>query len=280
VEFKVAFIGGGNMATALIGGMLKKGWPPENLSVVEIDAGARERVERDLGVAAHETLEAGIASAECITLAVKPQSTREVASAVAAHAPGKLVLTIAAGIRVRDLARWLGGHSRIVRAMPNTPALALAGMTGLYASAEVGGDDRARAEAIMSAAGSTLWVDDESRIDAITAISGSGPAYVFYFLESLEQAAAKLGFDPQSARTLALQTFAGAVKLAAESPEAVSTLRARVTSKGGTTERALATLDARGVRDAIIEAAAAAAERSRELGEALGGDSTTGVKPA
>jgi pyrroline-5-carboxylate reductase len=271
---KVVFVGGGNMATALIGGMLKKGWPRENLAVVEIDAAARARVERDLGVRAHADLAIGVAGAECITLAVKPQNTREVASALAPLARDALILTIAAGIRVRDLARWLGGHRRIVRAMPNTPALALAGMTGLYAAPEVSAEDRGRADRIMSAAGSTLWVGDESRIDAITAISGSGPAYVFYFLESLERAAMQLGFDTEAARSLALQTFAGAVKLAAESSEPVSTLRERVTSKGGTTERALATLEQHGVRDAIVEAARAAAERSRELGEALGQDAT------
>jgi pyrroline-5-carboxylate reductase len=156
--------------------------------------------------------------------------------------------------------------------MPNTPALALAGMTGLYAAAEVGADDRARADDIMSAAGTTLWVEDESEIDAVTAISGSGPAYVFYFIEALEQAAAQLGFDADAARLLALQTFAGAVKLAGESPEPVSILRERVTSKGGTTERALGVLDEHGVRGAIVRAARAAAERSRELGEALGAD--------
>jgi pyrroline-5-carboxylate reductase len=156
--------------------------------------------------------------------------------------------------------------------MPNTPALALAGMTGLYAAPEVSARDRERADSIMSTAGSTLWVEDESRIDAVTAISGSGPAYVFYFIESLEEAAAQLGFDAEGARRLALETFRGAVKLAAESAEPVSTLRARVTSKGGTTERALALLEEHGVRASIVAAAHAAAERSRELGEALGED--------
>jgi pyrroline-5-carboxylate reductase len=203
---------------------------------------------------------------------VKPQHTREVAGALGPLAGSALVLTIAAGIRVRDLSRWLGGHGRIVRAMPNTPALALAGMTGLYAGPEVRAEDRERADSIMSAAGSTLWVEDESRIDAVTAISGSGPAYVFYFIESLEEAAAQLGFDAGGARHLALETFRGAVKLAAESAEPVATLRARVTSKGGTTERALALLDEHGVRASIVAAAHAAAERSRELGEALGQD--------
>ena len=272
MDFKVTFVGGGNMASALIGGMLKKGWPRESLAVVEIDGAARERVQRELGVRTHADLASGVAHADCVTLAVKPQHTREVATALGPLAGEALVLTIAAGIRVRDLSRWLGGHRRIVRAMPNTPALALAGMTGLYAPPEISSEDRSRADSIMTAAGSTLWVDDESRIDAVTAISGSGPAYVFYFIESLERAAAELGFDGDGARRLALETFRGAVKLACESGEPVATLRARVTSKGGTTERALAVLEKRGVRASVVSAAHAAADRSRELGEALGQD--------
>jgi pyrroline-5-carboxylate reductase len=156
--------------------------------------------------------------------------------------------------------------------MPNTPALALAGVTGLYAPAGVSDADRALAEAILGAAGTTLWVDSEEDMDAVTAVSGSGPAYVFYFVEALEEAAAQLGFDREAARALALETFAGAVKLAQESPESVATLRARVTSKGGTTERAIQALDESHVREAIVIAVRAAAERSRELGDALGKD--------
>jgi pyrroline-5-carboxylate reductase len=196
----------------------------------------------------------------------------EVAHALAPVAARALVVSIAAGVRVGDLSRWLGGHARIVRAMPNTPALSLAGMTGLYAPPQVTQADRTHAGEILGAAGDTIWVTDETQIDAITAVSGSGPAYVFYFIEALEQAAAELGFEPPAARRLALATFSGAVKLAAESTDPVSTLRSRVTSKGGTTERALAELDRHGVRDAIVSAARAAAERSRELGEALGRD--------
>lgn len=269
---KILFIGGGNMATALIGGLLKKGWPRDNLSVVEIDAQARERLGRELGVRTHGEITGSAVDADCIVLAVKPQHVRGVAHALAPLAGRALFVTIAAGIRVRDLSRWLGGHQRIVRAMPNTPALALAGMTGLYAAPAVSQDDRSRADEILSAAGSTLWVEDEAQIDGITAISGSGPAYVFYFIEALQQAAADLGFDDGAARTLALQTFSGAVKLASESKDPVATLRARVTSKGGTTERALAELEKDGVRQAIVRAARAAAERSRELGDALGHD--------
>jgi pyrroline-5-carboxylate reductase len=242
--------------------------------VVEIDRQARERLQRDFRVQAHGGLAEGVAGADCVVLAVKPQQLREVAQALAPLIGGSLVVTIAAGVRVRDLSRWLGGHQRIVRAMPNTPALALAGMTGLYAAPAVTQVDRARADQILSAAGATLWVGDEQRIDAVTAISGSGPAYVFYLIEALEEAGKALGFDAGDAQRLALQTFSGAVKLAAESADPVSILRARVTSKGGTTERALAALDKDGVRAAIVRAARAAAERSRELGDELGMDRT------
>ena len=271
---RITFIGGGNMASALIGGLLKQDWSPESITAVEIDAQARARLERESGVrtAADADADAAAAGADCIVLAVKPQQLREVARGLAGTIGDALVISIAAGVRASDLARWLGGHARLVRAMPNTPALVLAGMTGLYAASGVGAEDKKRAEAILGAAGRTVWVKNEGEIDAVTAISGSGPAYVFYFIEALQQAAAELGFAPETARELALQTFAGAVKLAAESPDDVATLRTKVTSKGGTTERAIAQFDADGVKAAIVRAARAAAERSRELGDALGAD--------
>jgi pyrroline-5-carboxylate reductase len=226
-------------------------------------------------VAAHATLHDAVREAECVVLAVKPQDLREVALGLSSLVAGKLVLSIAAGIRARDIARWLGGHARVVRAMPNTPALVLKGMTGLYAEKSVGTADRECAEAVMSVAGPTLWVDTEAQMDAVTAVSGSGPAYVFYFLEALERAALDLGFDEPAARRLASQTFVGAIQLACESSESFGSLRARVTSKGGTTERALATLDALGVRAAVVRAVHAAAERSREMGDELGADAPT-----
>jgi pyrroline-5-carboxylate reductase len=268
---QITFIGGGNMASALIGGLLKNGWSAETISVVEIDPAARSRLQRELGVRAHANAD-GIAGADCIVVAVKPQQLREVAVGLRQAVGGALVISIAAGVRASDLSRWLGGHARIVRAMPNTPALVLTGMTGLYAAPGIAPEDRSTAERILRAAGRTVWVDDESEIDAVTAISGSGPAYVFYFIEALQEAAADLGFTAETARELALQTFAGAVKLAAESTDDVATLRAKVTSKGGTTERALAQLEQDSVKAAIVRAARAAAERSRELGDALGAD--------
>jgi pyrroline-5-carboxylate reductase len=269
---KISFIGGGNMATALITGLLRKGWSASDIRVAEIDAQARERLARELGIRAEADALAAAQGAECIVFAVKPQQMREAAAAVRASASAALIITIAAGIRAADLARWLGGHARVVRAMPNTPALALAGMTGLYAAPEVSNEDRERAREVLAAAGRTLWVQQEEQMDAVTAVSGSGPAYVFYFIEALEQAATELGFGPEDARMLTLETFRGGVKLAAESAESVATLRARVTSKGGTTERAIAELDARGVRQAIVDAVHAAESRSRELGAASGAD--------
>jgi pyrroline-5-carboxylate reductase len=272
---EICFIGGGNMASALIGGLLKNGWRPHDIRVVEIDRGARERLARDFGVRTYADVAPAVSGVDSVVLAVKPHHVREVSAALAPVVSGALVISIAAGIRLTDLSRWLGGHERIVRAMPNTPALALAGMTGLYAPRNMAQDDRTRAEQILTTVGSTLWVDQEERIDAVTAVSGSGPAYVFYFMESLQRAALELGFDDEDARQLALETFKGAVKLAAGSPESAATLRARVTSKGGTTERALMELDRAGVAELIVRAVRAAAGRSRELGDALGKDEPT-----
>lgn len=276
---KVSFIGGGNMASALIGGLLKKGWSADDISVVEIDAGARTRLAASFHVHTHADMASGLAAAECIVLAVKPQHVQQAAREMSPYAGNALVVSIAAGIRASDLARWLNGHGRIVRAMPNTPALVLAGVTGLYAAPGVSDADRGRAQALLSVAGKTLWVGSEEQIDAVTAVSGSGPAYVFFFIEALQEAAAALHLEPETARCLALETFAGAVKLAAESTESPATLRARVTSKGGTTERALSELEKDHVREAIVRAVSAAAARSRELGVALGHDDTAGSAP-
>lgn len=267
---KLLFIGGGNMAFAMIAGLLKRGWQAADITAVDIAPEARDRLSRTTGVRAVATPEEGSAGADCIVFAVKPQQLKATASAFAPLLAGRLVVSIAAGIRSADLARWLGGHERIVRAMPNTPALVLAGMSGLYARPAVGADDRKAAEAILAAAGATLWLEHEEAIDAITAVSGSGPAYVFYFIEALEAAATAQGFDAAAARQLALQTFAGAVKLATESDEPPAVLRARVTSKGGTTERGVGVLEARGLKAVVDEAVTAAAGRSRELGDELG----------
>ena len=266
------FIGGGNMASAIIGGLLRKRWPCRAIQVVEVAQAARARLARAFKVRVRATLDAGAADSDCIVLAVKPQQLREVARALQPLLARQLVITIAAGVRVRDLSRWLGGYLRIVRVMPNTPALALAGISGLYANRAVNAAGRAAAQRILGAVGATLWVEREDDLDAITAVSGSGPAYVYYFVEALERAARELGLAADAAHRLALETFLGALRLAAQSGEPPETLRGKVTSKGGTTERALASMEADRVKDAIVRAVKAAAERSRELGDELGKD--------
>jgi pyrroline-5-carboxylate reductase len=205
-------------------------------------------------------------------IAVKPHNVRAVALELASALRRQVVLTIAAGIRLSDLSRWLGGYRRLVRAMPNTPALIGAGIAGLFAMPGVDAEGRARAAAVLDAVGATLWCEREEDLDAVTAVSGSGPAYVFYFMEALDAAARELGFAPEEARRLALATFSGAARLAEQSDSEPALLRAQVTSKGGTTERAIAALEDARVKDAILAAVKAAAARAREMGEQYGGE--------
>src|SRR5512139_59520 len=266
---KVSFIGGGNMAAAIIGGLIASGSQPTDIEVVEINADARAQLSARFGVVTHTDLSQARLH-PLVVLAVKPQTLPEVAAALASRLAGHLVISIAAGVRLADLARWLGGHRRIVRAMPNTPALVQAGIAGLYAPPDVDQDARSQAEAVLRAVGGVVWVEDESRLDAGTAVSGSGPAYVFYFIESLEAAAVAQGLPVTTARQLALQTFFGAAKLALESGEEPAVLRQRVTSKGGTTERGIAALETAAVKAGIGQAVEAASLRSAELGDELG----------
>lgn len=267
---KITFIGGGNMATALIRGMLQQGRTPSDVTVVEIVSEARERLVGELGVHAVAGPAEGVPGSDTVVLAVKPQQMGEVARALRPLLKDQLVISIAAGIRAPDLARWLGGHQNLVRAMPNTPALIRKGITGLYALPGVSEAGRLGAESVLGAVGEILWLESDAMMDAVTAVSGSGPAYVFYFIEALQQAAQELGFGSADARRLALATFQGASELAAAAGEEPAALRARVTSKGGTTERAVAALDTAQVKGCIVRAVAAAAERARELGEELG----------
>ncbi|MEO7743473.1 MAG: pyrroline-5-carboxylate reductase [Usitatibacter sp.] len=267
---KIAFIGGGNMARALIGGLVDKGTPPTDIVVVEIDPTARLRLMADFGVSTVDKPGAQLATATAVILAVKPQLMRAVAQQVGERAGDALFVSIAAGIRLENLARWLGGRERLVRAMPNTPALVHAGVTGLFAHCAVDRDDREAAENLLASVGATLWFEREEDLDAVTAVSGSGPAYVFYAMEALEEAAKRLGLAEGASRSLALWTFVGAAKLAIERGDSPATLRAQVTSKGGTTERALEVLEAAGVKELFIDAVRSACERSRELGDTLG----------
>jgi pyrroline-5-carboxylate reductase len=265
---RILFIGGGNMASALIGGLLQQGFRAADIRVVEVSALARERLQQEFGVAAMAAIDAAI-SQDVVVLAVKPQQMREVAAALKPYLQGRLVLSIAAGIRTADLARWLGS-GRIVRAMPNTPALLRAGISGLYAAPGASAEDRTAAQRVLEAVGAVVPVEREAQLDGVTAVSGSGPAYVFYFMEALQQAAQELGFSPDQSRRLAQETFSGAAKLAAASEDPVEVLRARVTSKAGTTEAALKSMEAAEVKRRVVEAIHAAARRSKELGDEFG----------
>jgi pyrroline-5-carboxylate reductase len=269
---KVAFIGGGNMARAIIGGLVAKGIRGSDIVVVEIDAAARVKLVEDFGVSTVEAPGAELARVDVVVMAVKPQHMRTAATAVAPHIGNPLIVSIAAGIRLADLSRWMQDRKRVVRAMPNTPALVHAGITGLHAPQGVSSDDRQAAEDLLATVGATLWFEREGDLDAVTAVSGSGPAYVFYAIEALEKAARELGLAEGASRSLALWTFVGATKLAIERGEEPSALRAQVTSKGGTTERAIEVLDAANVKGNFVAAVKAACERSRELGNALGKD--------
>ena len=296
---KIAFIGGGNMATALIGGLLKQDFAAADISAVEPFETARAKLTAQFGIACTAAPSAALGDVDAIVMAVKPQNMREAAQAVApylkprmttqtattqtattppatAPAAQQLIVSIAAGTRIADLARWLGrdgkAHSSIVRCMPNTPALVGLGITGMCAAAGVSHDQCATAERILRAVGEVVWVESEALIDPVTAVSGSGPAYVFYFLEAMIEAGIKLGLDAASAKRLAVATFTGAAKLAADSSDDLATLRANVTSKGGTTAAALQVMMERQVKEAIGSAVEAASARGRELGEMLGRD--------
>ncbi len=280
----IHFIGGGNMAQAIIGGLLAKGHDAASITVTEPLAATRQRLEQEFKLKTFDgtpgdILETTITPA-LIVLAVKPQQMREVALSLApqlcALTNKPVVLTIAAGIRLQDLQRWLGGHTQLARCMPNTPALIGAGISAVYAAPAVDAVQRDAIRAVLAAVGQVLWVDSENQLDPATAVSGSGPAYVFYFIEALQQAAIELGFESQSAQQLALETFLGAARLAARSTDPVSVLRERVTSKGGTTERALASLQASAVKQHIVDAVLAANARAIELGIQLGTDPTPG----
>ena len=269
---KITFIGGGNMSTALIGGLKKQGFSAAGIQVVEPFAAARERLTAGFGVRCTPAIDAAALNCEVLVLAVKPQQMKEALAPAAGQLAGQLVISIAAGLRLADIGRWLGGNCRLVRAMPNTPALIGAGVTGLYADIDVDREARDSVDKILRAVGRTLWVENEALMDAVTAVSGSGPAYVFYFIEALQGAGLALGLQPETARLLAIETFLGAAQLAATSEDPVGVLRERVTSKGGTTAAALAAFAAADIAAAIRRGVEAAATRGRELCDQLGQD--------
>ena len=265
---RIAFIGGGNMASAIIGGLIRQGLPAAQVMVVEPFEATRALLNSQHGVQAHPAPGPFLADADLIVWAVKPQSFREAAAPVAPLAGRALQLSVMAGIRAADIAA-ASGSARIVRCMPNTPALVGRGMTGLF-DASGAPADRQLAETVIRTTGDVLWVEREELLDAVTALSGSGPAYVFYFLEAMQQAGAELGLTATQARRLAVGTFAGGTQLAADSPEPLATLRERVTSKGGTTYAALTAMEQAGVKAAFVKAMHAACVRAAELGDEFG----------
>ena len=273
---KITFLGGGNMAAALIGGLIERGFAPAAVQVIELGAALRTQLGERFGVRAVEAADAAALACDVLVLAVKPQQMRAALAPLAGRLDAQLVISIAAGLRLCDLARWLGTpaqpYARLVRCMPNTPALIGAGVSGLYADPSVDEAGRALAVRVMAAVGSTVWASSEEQMDAVTAISGSGPAYVFHFIEALEAAGRKLGFEEAEARKLALDTVLGAAGLAAGADDSPASLRQKVTSPGGTTEAALASLGAAGWHDTLVTAVMAAAARGRELGAELGKD--------
>ena len=273
----ITFIGGGNMGRALISGLLASGFDANQLSVVEANASTALGLHQDYGVqviGALDQIAFDFSKNNVVVMAIKPQDFNVVAKGLSAKlkhasAPGPLILSIAAGIRIKDMSRWLD-HERCVRAMPNTPALIGKGITGLFADAAVNQADRDLAQTICNAVGQAVWVAEEKLMDAVTAVSGSGPAYVFAFLEAMQSSGEKLGLDAATARKLAYATLEGATQLAHNSDEHAGVLRERVTSKGGTTAAALEVMKDHGWHDILEKAINAASQRGKAMGDELG----------
>ncbi|WP_440108496.1 pyrroline-5-carboxylate reductase [Acidovorax sp. BL-A-41-H1] len=265
----IAFIGGGNMASAIIGGLIRQGHAASDIEVVEPYEPTRAALQQSYGITAQAAPTAALQRAQIVVWAVKPQTFKDAAAATRAHTGAALHLSVAAGIRSDSIAQWLGSE-RIVRTMPNTPALVGKGMSALYARPAVSGAERQSVEAIMASTGDFLWVETETQLDAVTALSGSGPAYVFYFLEAMTRAGMGMGLSESQAHKLAVGTFVGASELARRSDEAPALLRQRVTSKGGTTHAAITSLEHDAVGEAFVRAMQAAERRAQELGDEFG----------
>ncbi len=274
-NLNITFIGAGNMARSLIGGLLADGKTPATISATDINAEQLSQFQQCFNISIKQSNIEAVAAADIVVLAIKPQMLKSVAEeikeTVQKHQP--LILSIAAGIREKSINQWLGGDIAIVRTMPNTPSLIQTGATALFANNKVDADQRNAAESIMRAVGLTLWVKEEGQMDAVTALSGSGPAYFFLFMEAMEASGKALGLEPEAARLLTLQTAFGATKMALESSEDCATLRQRVTSPGGTTAAALNTFEQGELRQLVDQAIKAAANRSEELAQQLAEDS-------
>jgi pyrroline-5-carboxylate reductase len=265
----IAFIGGGNMASALIGGLVQTGTPAASIRVVEPSDAQRLALQEGFGVQAQAAADAGLSAASVVVWAVKPQLFKEAAAPCAGLLKGALQISVMAGIR-RAAIEAATGTARIVRAMPNTPALIGQGMAGLYAHESVSAEERAQVERMFAPTGRSVWVGDEADLDAVTALSGSGPAYVFYLIEAMVEASLRMGLSVEQGREMAIQTLLGAAMLAQRSPLSPTELRAQVTSKGGTTHAAISHLEAQDVKASIVAALLAAQARARELGDEFG----------
>jgi pyrroline-5-carboxylate reductase len=266
---RIAFIGGGNMASAIIGGLIQQGALPQDIDVVEPAEEARQKLAQQFGIQALAQAGESLASAKLVIWAVKPQAFKEAAQAAAAFTGSALHLSVAAGIRSDSIAAWLGSE-RVVRSMPNTPALIGKGISGLFARPGVGAADQAWIETVIATTGEFLWLASEDQLDVVTALSGSGPAYVFYFMEAMTTAGTEMGLSREQAHRLAVATFVGASALADSSEEPPQLLRQRVTSKGGTTAAAISSMEDNDVRALLIDAMYAARERAKTLGAEFG----------
>ena len=265
----VAFIGGGNMASAIIGGLLKQGMAPSLIQVIEPFEEQRNKLKQQFGVQTNASPGVWLAGADMVVWAVKPQTFKEAALQTVIHSQLALHLSVAAGIRSDSIAQWLGTQ-RVVRSMPNTPALVGKGMTALFARDAVTADDKLAVERVIATTGEYLWVKEETHLDAVTALSGSGPAYVFYFMEAMVEAGVGMGLSAAQAHQLAVATFVGSSALAEASSDAPEVLRARVTSKGGTTYAALTSMEQNQVKPLFMQAMQAARHRAQELGNEFG----------
>jgi len=265
----LAFIGGGNMASAILGGLIQQGTPASSICVVEPFEADRDKLQAQFKVRTLAQAGPGLAQAGLVVWAVKPQNMKEAAAQAGPFCTEALHLSVAAGIRSDSLAQWLGSE-RIVRAMPNTPALVGLGQTGLFARASVSAADRAWVEQVVATTGQSLWVNDEPLLDAVTAISGSGPAYVFYFIEAMVAAGVRMGLTPAQAHQLAIGTFVGSAELARSASDSPAVLRERVTSKGGTTYAAITAMQASKVDELFQAALEAARQRAKSLGDEFG----------
>jgi pyrroline-5-carboxylate reductase len=266
---QIAFIGGGNMASAIMGGLLKNGTRAAQIQVVEPLEAQRDKLKKQFGVLCHTIPGPWLTGMNLVVWAVKPQTFKDAALHTRFHTKNALHLSVAAGVPSSSIARWLGTEC-VVRSMPNTPALVGKGMTALFARPAVNEVNRLAVEAIIKTTGAYIWLDDESHLDAVTALSGSGPAYVFYFIEAMIEAGIDMGLSREQAHKLSISTFVGASELARAADQSPETLRAQVTSKGGTTYAALTSLEQDGVKMLFMRAMHAAKQRARELGDEFG----------